>query len=175
MLTLNDLYPNLRDFFVKNLGVKKMTAKMVYDKLIGPDLSVEESKQTLETFNSLLLVSEGDEFDPFPVLEKEVFPVRYPNGDVMLRTGSDDFALLDRKSLGDDFGDQAKFLDFNIDEIRALQPLIKWASLEEKYLSKRVKEISSADADSTRTISSPYREIKLKADALLRSVASQSS
>jgi hypothetical protein len=174
MLTLNELYPNLRDFFVEGLGVKMMTAKMVYDKLMGPDLSVEETKQTLETFNSLLLASKSDEFDPIPILEKKVFPVRFPTGDVRLLTGSDGFALLDRKSLGDDFADQANFLDFSIDEIRSLQPLIKWASLEERYLSKAVKEISSADAHSTRPISSPYREIKLKAHALLRSVDSPS-
>jgi hypothetical protein len=174
MLTLNELYPNLRNFFVKGLGVKKMTAKMVYDKLMGLDLSVEETKQTLETFSSLLLASKGDEFDPIPILDKEVFPVRFPTGDVRLLTGSNGFALLDRKSLGDDFTHLANFLDFSIDEVRSLQPLIRWASLEERYLSKAVKEISSVDADSTRPISSPYREIKLKAHALLRPVASPS-
>jgi hypothetical protein len=174
MLTLNKLYPNLPDFFVKVLGVKKMTAKMVYDKLMGPELSVEETKQTLETFNSLLLVSKDNEFDPIPILKKRVFPVRFPKGGVSLLTGYDGFALLDRKSLGDDFEDQAKFLDFSIDEIRTLQPLIKWASLEERYVSKAVKEISSVDADSTRPISSSHREIKLKAHALLRLAASRS-
>jgi hypothetical protein len=170
MLTLNELYANLQNFFVKSLGVKNVTARMVYDKLMGSCLSLEEAKQTLEVFNSLLSVSKGDDFDPTPILEKEVFPVRFPNGDVKLLTGFDGFALLDRKSLGDDFKDLAKFLDFSIDEIRALQPLIKWAKLEAMYLSRAVKEISSVDAYSTRPISSSYREIKLKAHALLRPV-----
>jgi hypothetical protein len=174
MLTLNELYHELQDFFIKCLGVKKMTAKMVYDKLMGPGLSVEDMKQTLETFNSLLSVGKGTEFDPIPVLQKSVFPVRFSNGDVKFLTGDDGFALLDRKSLSEDFKDQAKFLDFSLDEIRTLQPLIKWARLEERYLSKAVKEISSVDSNSTQRISSSYREIKRKARALMRLVALQS-
>jgi hypothetical protein len=77
MLALNMLYPNLRNFFVNSLGVKNVTAKMVYDKLVGSDLPLEETKQTLGVFNSLLLVSKGDDFDPLPILKKEVFPVRF--------------------------------------------------------------------------------------------------
>lgn len=168
MLTLNDLYSNLQDFFVKTLGVQKMTVKMVYEKLIGPRLSLEEAKQTLETFNSLLQVSKGIELDPTPVLQKEVFPIRFPSGQVRLLTGSDGFALLDRKSLGDDFRDKAKFLDFSIKDTRTLHPFIKWSGLEDRYLSRSVREISSAKEDSTRSISSPDREIKRKARALLR-------
>lgn len=174
MLTLKELYPHLRSFFVKDLGVQTMTAKMVYDKLTGPELSVEEAKQTLETFNSLLRVSKRGEFDPAPVLQKAVFPVKFPNGHVRLLKGSDDFALLDRKSLGEDFAAKAKFLNFSMDETRNLQPWIEWTGLEKRYLTKVVKEISAADEDSTRPISSPYREIKSKARALLRLVASQS-
>jgi hypothetical protein len=170
MLTLNELYPDLQNFFVKRLGVKNVTARMVYDKLTGSVLSLEEAKETLQVFNSLLPVSVGEDFDPAPILKKEVFPVRFPDGHVRFLTGSDGFALLDRKSLGDDFKDLAKFLDFSIDEIRALQPFIRWARLEDRYLSKAVKEISSVDARSTRPISSSYREIRLKAHALLRSV-----
>jgi hypothetical protein len=168
MFTLNKLYSNLRDFFIKILGVQKMTVKMVYEKLIGARLSLEEAKQTIETFNSLLLVSKDIDLDPTPVLQKEVFPIRFPDGDVKLLKGSESFALLDRKSLGDDFLNKAKFLDFSIEETRALHSFIKWSRLEDRYLSQSIREISSANEDSTRPISSPDREIKRKARALLR-------
>jgi len=170
MLTLNELYADLESFFVNDLGVKTMTARMVYDKLKGTDLSLEDAKQTLHTFNSLLLVSVRDEFDPVPILEQKVFPVRFPKGEVRLQTGGSDFALIDRQSLGDDFRDVARFLDFNVDDIRTLQPLIKWTGLDDRYLSKAVKEISSVAPDETRPISSPNRNIHSKAQALFWSV-----
>ena len=170
MLTLNTLYSDLGSFFVNILGVEKMTTKMVYDKLIAAGLSVNDTKQTLIIFSSLLLERTNNVFDPDPVIQKDVFPVRFPDGVVRLKNGSYPFALLDRQSLGDDFKDLAKFLDFGIDEIRTLQPLIKWAGLEDRYISKTVKEISSVDANSTRPISTPYREVKTKARSLLRLV-----
>jgi hypothetical protein len=172
MFTLNDQYSDLNAFFVNNLGVRKMTAKMVYDKLKapdGPELSVNEAKETLMAFNSFL-TTKGGEFDPGPILENKVFPVRFPNGEIKLQKGTQGFALLDRKLLGDDFAGRAKFLHFGMDEIRTLQPFIKWAGLESRYLSKAVKEISSADGDSTRPISSLNRNIRQKAHALLRYV-----
>jgi hypothetical protein len=168
MCTLKDLYSDLKGFFTKILRVKTMTVKMVYDKLVGPKLSQEEAKQTLETFNSLLLAIENNQLDPTPVLQNEVFPVRFPDGNVRLLKGSDSFALLDRKSLGDDFHSKARFFDFSIEETQALYPFIKWSRLEDRFLSKSVTEISSASEETTRPISSPGREIKLKARALLR-------
>ena len=168
MYTLQDLYSDLRGFFTKILRVKTITIKMVYDKLIDPGLSQGEVKQTLETFNSLLLAIKDSELDPTPVLQKEVFPVRFPDGKVRLVKGSDSFAILDRKSLGDDFHNKAKFFDFSIEKTRALHPFIKWSRLEDRYLSKSVREISSANEETTGPITSPDREIKLKARALLR-------
>ena len=146
---------------------------MVYDKLAahdGPELSVEEAKETLLAFNSFLSMGISG-FDPTPVLANQVFPVRFPSGEVMLRTGVEDFALVDRKILGEDFAALAKLFDFTMDEVRTLQPLIQWAGLGARYLSKCVREISSADTGSVRPISSPHRDIKTKAHALLRYVS----
>jgi hypothetical protein len=143
---------------------------MVYDKLTAQDggnLSLEEAKETLIAFNSFLAIGR-DQFDPAPVLANRVFPVRFPSGEVRLRTGTEGFALMDRKSLGEDFMRVAKFLDFGMDEIRTLQPLIQWAGLGDRYLSKSVKEVSRADRETTHPISSPHRNIRRKAHALLR-------
>lgn len=171
MLTLNELYPELRDFFVRGLGVRTMTVKMVYDKLVGPALSVEETKQTIETFNSLLVnTADRSKLDVAAVFDKAVFPVRIPDAGVKLCRGKEGFALLDRQSLGDEFAGKAKFLDFSIDELRTLQPFIAWAGLGQRYLSKMIKEISSVGEGSKRPISSPDRDVRTKARALLRSV-----
>ena len=170
MPALRELYGDLETFFLDRLGVQKVTAKLVYDKLKAPDcpnLSVTEIKETIMQFNAFLGKYEGG-LDPFPVVNNEILPVRFPSGEVRLRNAAQGFALLDRQRLGDDFASQAKFLDFSMDEIRTLRPFISWAGLEERYLSRAVKEISSANDDSTQPISSPGRDIKQKAHALLR-------
>jgi len=169
MFTLETIYPALKRFFTHKLGVKTMTAKMVYDKLKDTELTVEEAKQTILTFNSFL-VGKGREFDPAPISQKRVFPVRLPNGEVTLLKGSDDFALVDRQSLRDDFVAQANIFDFSLDETRLLREFVEWAGLTGRYLSSGVEEITSVDSHSTRPISLRSREIKHKARALLRSV-----
>lgn len=170
MLILNELYSDLEEFFVGSLGVEKMTAELVYTKLSGPDASKlppEEAKETLLVFSSFLSQN-GQRFKPKPVLQSTVFPVRYPNNEVKLQNSSRDFALLDRKAFGDDFSGVAKFLDMSMEEIRDFQPFIRWAGFEGRYLSAAVKEISSADPNLTRPISSANRDIKRKAYALSR-------
>jgi hypothetical protein len=149
-----------------------LNAEILYDELArqgGAELSVEEAKATLVTFNSFL-ASDHSRFDPAPVLAKWVFPVRFPSGKVKLQRGTDEFALMDRQPLDEAFAALAKFLDFDTDEIRILQPLIRWAGLGERYLSKLVRDISHADMASVRPISSPHRDLKKRAHSLLRYV-----
>lgn len=165
-LILNNLYGNdLRDFFVGVLGVSELTAELVYDKLAAKD------GPELLAFNSFLAAGSGG-FDPAAVIANPVFPVRFPNGKVSLRTGTEKFALIDRKLLGEDFAALAKFLDFGMEEVRILQPLFQWAGLEDRYLSRAVEEITSADTESARPISTPHRDIRRNAHALLRYVGS---
>ncbi|CAK7230302.1 hypothetical protein SEUCBS140593_007541 [Sporothrix eucalyptigena] len=174
MATLKNIYPGLESFFVKGLGVQTMNAKMVYDKLTGPALSIEETKQTIHTFNALLAerdrnakgIMEAASMDAAKVFEKKVFPVRLPSGYVQLCQGIDSFALVDRQSLADDFSEQAKFFDFDMDEIRSLWPFIEWAGLGHKYLSKTVREISCVAGDDHRPILSRDRDVRRKARAL---------
>lgn len=166
---LNDLYGDLKDFFVKRLGVRTMTAAMVYDKLRSKDsaMSVDDVKETIMAFNSFLADSH-QKFDPKPVVKSCVFPVKLPNGLVELQTGKKSFALLNHTLLANDFEGQAKFLDFGLAEVRALEPFILWTGLQYRYLSKMVKENTFADYDSARPVSSIDRDIKCKAHALAR-------
>ncbi|KAK4173636.1 hypothetical protein QBC36DRAFT_53569 [Triangularia setosa] len=169
-VVLDGAYGGLRDFFVNTLKAAKMTTNMVYDKLKAQhdeSFSVREARETLLVFNSLLAAGSED-FDPAPILQNRVFPVRFPGGDIRLCRSDDAFSLLDHEPLGEAFAHVAKFLDFDLQELQILQPFIQWAGLGNRYLSASVKEITSADSESTRTMSSPHREIRAKAHALLR-------
>jgi hypothetical protein len=168
-VTLNTDYEEIRDFFLNILSIPEMTLQVVYDKLKNDDLdfSVEEVKIDLLEFSSLL-TSDNSKLDPRPVLRNRIFPVKSPNGVIKLQDGSRGFAIVDRINLRTDFAKKAKYLDFNLNEVRRIQPFIQWAGLEDRYLSTGVKEIFYAETTSTRPISSPDRDIKRKAHALLR-------
>lgn len=174
MLTLNNLYPDLHDFFVKGLGIQPMSAKMVYDKLMGPALTVEETKQTVETFNALLgsgLVGTTEDMDAAKLLSKSIFPVRVPNSNgtssVRLCSGKADFVLLDRQFLADAFAGKANLLDFDLEGTRRLQPFLAWAGLLNQGLSKKVEEKTCVAGSDQRPIASRDRSIQHKARALL--------
>ncbi|CAK7211844.1 hypothetical protein SBRCBS47491_001261 [Sporothrix bragantina] len=124
-ITLDHLYPELEDFFVK-LGVGDMTAEMVYDKLTGPALSVDDAKQTIITFNGLIICGDvPDSLDPSRVYMRPLFPVKLPSGDVRLFAGWSKFAIPDH---------------YDMEEIRTLTPFFEWVGVHDKYLSKTVKE-----------------------------------
>jgi len=147
---------------------------MVYDKLEsghGETFTCQEAKETIMAFNSFLAAAAPaalNAFSPRPVLANKIFPVRFPDGQVTLCSGLDAFSLQDRKILGEAFGRLANFLDFNLQEFRRLEIFITWAGLGDRYLSISVKEITSADRESTQPMSTPYREIRGKSRALLR-------
>lgn len=177
--TLTDHYEDLRSFFVDTLGVQTLTLQIVYDDLIQTHpqqpRTVEDIKKTIWSFNSLLQ-TEPDmrrQLDPEPLLEASVFPVRYPGGGKRLVSAKDsEFAIVDREYLAGRFEGRIKFLDYDLGEVRRLQPFLEWCNLGYRYLSRSVKEITSVSTGQTgRNISSTNRDIKRKAHALLRVAA----
>ncbi|KAK6863513.1 hypothetical protein PG995_000041 [Apiospora arundinis] len=144
---------------------------MVYEKLTAEEttrLPMEEIKDTILAFSSLL-ESEGSVYDPEPVLQNKIFPVRLPgSGGRVLQNGKEGFAIWDRKPLGEAFSGQGKFLDFSMDLVRDLESFIGWAGLGNRYLSKAVKDFTAVDSSSTRVVTSPRLRVQSKAHALTR-------
>ncbi|KAJ0152697.1 Benzoate 4-monooxygenase [Fusarium oxysporum f. sp. albedinis] len=171
-VALNDLYPDLEDFFVSFLGVQELTLDMAYDELkeMGsrvPPPSVAAVKETIWALNSLLDTT-ADPPDEEPISRGTVFPVRCPNKSVKLQSGRTQFAIADRKALGDIFAPQAKMLDFTLDEVRRLRPFLSWLDLESRYLSTSVREISTVAGGLMDKLQYRDREFRQKADGLFR-------
>lgn len=106
------------------LGVQELTLSMAYDELkeMGtriPCPPIDAVKDTIWALNSLLVTADRLP-DERPILKGAAFPVKHPNGSVKLHPGRTDFAIVDRKALGDIFGTRAKTLDFTLDEVRRL-------------------------------------------------------
>ena len=180
---LNDHYEDLKGFFVGKLGVQTLTLQMIYDELRQAhqqhERTVYDIKNVIWSFNSFLLsqTRQQPQLDPQPVLAARVFAVKYPGGEKRLLSATDnEFAIIDRDYMATGFEDKIKFLDYTLAEVRQLKPFLEWANLESRYLSRSVKEITSvSDGASARNISTPRRDVKRKAYALLRIAATYGS
>ncbi|KAH9997392.1 hypothetical protein F4779DRAFT_606565 [Xylariaceae sp. FL0662B] len=169
--TLNYCYPEMKTFFVDFLGVSTLTLEVAYEALKKKGLSdrttVSEMKQELWQFNSLLSTSKNT-LDPKPVLEGRTFPVKLPDGSVQLLSTSTDFAIVDRKALGDIFSTMAKMLDFTLDEVHRLEPFLQWAGIDDRRLSVKVAEITTPTDNGEFSVRESNRNIKSRAYALCR-------
>ncbi|TGJ87512.1 hypothetical protein E0Z10_g1294 [Xylaria hypoxylon] len=172
---LNSDWPYMKIFFVHFLGVPTLTLNMVYEELqrkgASENTGISEMKQELWQFNSLLSVSR-ERLNTSPILNSRVFPVRSPDGSVaLLSAASNDFAILDRKVLGMQFGELAKLLDFTFDEVHRLQPFLQWAGLDERRLSVRVTEVTAPVVSAENMLQESKLQIKPRAYALCRIAA----
>ncbi|KAF5624990.1 ATPase-like ATP-binding domain protein [Fusarium sp. NRRL 52700] len=165
---LDECWEAYENFFVGKLGVKLLTLQMVYDELRqSSGKNTEETKVAVLSLNGLLQ-TETTRLDPEPIRQAKVFPVRYPNGTVVLSSVSVDFAIGDRDKLKMIFRDKVALLDFEMDEVRRLRPLIEWLRLQDRYLSNSVEESTFICSDSERPISTPNRDLKRKAYHIAR-------
>ena len=168
--TLNDYYEDSKDFFVTILGVSELSLDMVLDELVeksARQTPMEEIKETLWALTSFL-VSNTPASSPSRILESRVFPVKYPNGQIVLRTANVEFGIVDRRLLGDSFAGKANLLDFSLEEVRFLKLFFAWTGLEKLYLSNMVKEISRAEGCEPVPVASRNRDIGQKAPGLFR-------
>ncbi|PNP78159.1 hypothetical protein FNYG_08476 [Fusarium nygamai] len=170
-VTLDETYEDLKALFVGKLGVKSLTMQMVYDELRqSPESSVEDIKVALFSFNDFLQTENGN-WDPEPIKTAKIFPVVYPDGTTALRSMDVDFAIADRDNLRSKFSDQIALLDFDLEDVHRLRPLFTWLKIQERYLSKCVIETTSISEDSRMPISSPRRNLDLKAYQICRVAA----
>lgn len=168
---LEPRYKDLHEFFVKFLGVKTLTLELVHSELdrlgSSSDTTRDQVEPILWTLNSFISAG-GHTPDAKTLLDRQIFPVRYPDGHVRLEKASAEFAIVDRRPLGDIFKHKVKTLDLDLDQVRRLGPTLSWLGLGARYLSEAVREVSQVQGDDKELLSSPERSIKHRAHALYR-------
>ena len=170
---LNTFYEDLYKLFVTTLGVDTLNLEIVYNDILklgsSTSASIEEVKRQIWVFNGFLQAcDDSSDIDAEKVRNAKIFPVRFPDGNVELRTCAEDFAIVDRVYLGEHFCDKVKTLDFTFDETIKLSNFLVWLGLEPKYMSKLVKEISSIDSSGALPVPPASCAIRTKAHALCR-------
>jgi len=165
-------YKDLKDFFVGILGVQPVDLMMVYDSLLdvsSKNPSIERIKDLLWAFNSLL-ASDDNAPGPGRMLQRRVFPVKTPRGQVTLCSSQTEFFIVDREEPFNIFRNRVQFLDFSLQEVCRLRHFIAWTGLEPRYLSRCVKEVSRVERGIEIPITERNRDLKTKAYGLLRCV-----
>lgn len=85
-------------------------------------------------------------YEPEPMAKVKIFPVQYPTSEAQPRPRIElcsldtEFCIGDRDYLVKSLQSQVKMLSFSITEIRMLQSLFNWLSMEDRYLSGCVEE-----------------------------------
>ncbi|KAH0437655.1 hypothetical protein CcaCcLH18_03775 [Colletotrichum camelliae] len=175
-LSINSMYPGFKTLFVKFLGVHQPDFDMVYKFLLS---SSKLASATLSNVKAAMLALSiyGDfggrhiALDPAPLLKEKIFPVRHPDGKVTLEPITTEFFILDRKNIGLKFASKVKLLDFTVEETQALEAVIVWLRMGDRYLSFFVRDQDLLlDVYSSSPVQ-PHRDIKRRAYALCRIAA----
>jgi hypothetical protein len=152
------------------LKVEAPNVGMLVDELVELSrvgASVGRVKDVIWALNSLLLTEECPQL-PNALAEAKIIPVNLGNAPSKLQSSKSDFFIRDRQKFADAFEGKALMLDFTLKEAHMLQPFLHWMGLENRYMSRAVKEISTFKGSPKAPISSPDRDFRCKAHALYR-------
>ena len=131
--------------------------------------STAQLKESIWTVNSLL-TAELKPPSSQDIAKHPIFPVRHPNGSVRHVSAETEFFVVDRLQLRQAFESKAELLDFLLEDLVRLRPFLNWMDLEDRYLSNRVKEITSFHGEGASLSRNENRQVWNRAHALLRCV-----
>lgn len=98
----------------------------------------------------------------------DILPVRDTTGALTLRSRSGRFSIIDRQPWADVFEGKLDFLNFNLKEVRTLQPFLSSLDLGSRYLSGIVTEKSSFQGPTPEPSAERTRHFRRRAHALSR-------
>ncbi|SPJ70393.1 uncharacterized protein FTOL_00121 [Fusarium torulosum] len=163
-------YTKLKRFFILKLGVKASTEEL----LKSPPKSIEEAKEILPVLNA----AQGIEMlwlHTNKICEKIMFPVRYPDGRVLLENHHSNFLIGDHEGLKVRLKNKIKLLDLELCEVHRLTSLFWKMSLNVRYLSKEIIESTSMVAIDESPVLLGRRDLRHKAYQITRIAANYSS
>ncbi|WXC50654.1 hypothetical protein QX201_010336 [Fusarium graminearum] len=142
--SLKTWYSDLKSFFIDKLGIKVSA----YDKLLDSDTDTVDTRTIQSLLLSLIDETKGslNEFPLEPIRKAKIFPVNSPQTSdqpyipTKLCSVNTDFAIGDRPEFRLELESKIKMLDLDLMTVRRLQSLFRWISVEDRYLSRCVKE-----------------------------------
>ena len=164
--TISGRYESLKELFVGVLKVKIPDLRLLVEEL----KRVAQSSPSVEDVKSLIW--QINAFAPTiadlkQLREFKIFPVRKSNQPPVLMTRLARFSVIDRQPWADAFKKELSFLDFDLKDVRTLEPFL--SSMEVGgYLSEIVIEKSSFQGILPEPSIKRTRDLRRRAYALSR-------
>lgn len=168
--TISGQYGDMKDFFVGVLKVKTPDLRLLIKELkraAKSSPSIDDIKSLIWQINAFTPTKE----DLGKLHSSKIFPVRKATGKLELRTRVANFSIIDRQPWADAFEGKLDYLDFNLKEIRSLEPFLSGMEVG-RYLSEVVIEKSSFKGILPEPSAKRTRELRRRAYALSRYVLS---
>ncbi|KAF2810106.1 uncharacterized protein BDZ99DRAFT_442610 [Mytilinidion resinicola] len=138
-LSIATTYKTLKPFFLNVLRVTKPSLEM-HISALKQKASTNPDKSSI--FREMLNICAFE--IPFKALEKlrdcKCLPIKLPSGTTEWSDCSEDFAIVNRRDYSQTFAGQIKVLNFSLEEVHSLKPFLTGLGLEERYLSRAVRE-----------------------------------
>ena len=140
-------YDRLEDLFVRRLLVQKPTLSMYVHELKSlvdrdPCAPIERVKNLIMDINTHNPCS--DALDDLK--SSRVLPLRNTDGTLSLATSQVVFGIVDLPAHGEFFRGKLPLLDFQREEVYALQPFLISLGLRHHHMSEAVFEVTTADS-----------------------------
>lgn len=171
-LNVSTSYPDLEDFFVRRLRVKKADPSMLIDEVrrmvVRAKPNIADIRMRLIEIGMMMTKSPVDlsMHASLDALQEIAFlPKSLADGTSVLVSTTDDFAISDHQRYGDALGGYGVLLDFRVEEVQILHSLFVYLDLADRYLSVIVEEVSTVGADSV-TNDELSEQLRAKAYAL---------
>lgn len=171
-LNVSTSYPDLEDFFVRRLRVKKADPSMLIDEVrrmvVRAKPNIADIRMRLIEIGMMMTKSSVDlsMHASLDALQEIAFlPKSLADGTSVLVSTTDDFAISDHQRYGDALGGYGVLLDFRVEEVQILHSLFVYLDLADRYLSVIVEEVSTVGADSV-TNDELSEQLRAKAYAL---------
>jgi len=146
----------LEPLFVGHLKVQTADTAMIIDELTKRAnarnaLTVDEAKSIIQEIARMMQTETIRDRSCFQRLKRAKFlPVSIGATKPTLEDSSAEFVIADHERYSEAFKPLAALLDFSLEEVQVLHPLIETLGLGSRYLSRNVKEVSELSANPDR-------------------------
>jgi len=143
-------YPeDLKAFFLERLHIPPASLTTLVEELYSvatPNFDIQRLKQLFWAINGM----KPRQSDMQILQTCNFLPVRIPSQrgrTIELQDCQSDFVIIDRIKLQEIFENQVEMLDFDLEEVLQLEPLISALNLGSKYISQRCREDTGCQGD----------------------------
>lgn len=159
-------YKSQRIFFQNVLGIKKPDLGMHILALQQRALEKSDKKGILRELKNICALNPVAAILQDKLSKCKFLPVCGPFQAVQWMDSTGNFAVVDRKEYGDLFKDKINMLDFSLEEVHSIKPILASLELEGRYISRIVKEETRIEDGSLNDILT--KDLRRKAYAICR-------